>query len=48
MIEKEVITGILGIGSVNTALEIMCDEGNVICSLAREAETVDTDPEKAN
>lgn len=47
MIEKEVMTSILGIGSVNTALEIMCDEGNIICSLAREAEAVDTDPEKA-
>lgn len=47
MMEKEIISGMLGVSSVNTALGIMCDEGNIICSLAREAEAVDIDPEKA-
>ena len=45
--EKEVITDKLGVNLVNTALEIMCDEGNIICSLAKEAEAVDIDPERA-
>ena len=46
-IEKEKISDILGIRPVDTALEIMCDEGNKICSLAKEVKTVETDPKKA-
>lgn len=45
--EKELLNNVLGIESADTALEIMRDEGNFICLLAREVETIETDPEKA-
>lgn len=47
VVGEEFITETFGIGSVDTALEILCDEGHIFCSLAKEAETIEEDPQKA-
>lgn len=47
VVEKELIREIFGNSSVDTALEILCDEGHIFCSMAKSAETIETDVKKA-
>lgn len=47
MMDRKEVAEILEINQVESALEIMCDDGSIICSLAKQTEAIETDSVRA-